>query len=207
MCQSGACLGSSVGPVWGLSGGQPGNCRRPSNLWPVCGQSVASLGQTQFSLWPHTVWGIGVCGAGPAWDQSGAPLWVKSGTRLGWGFGASLDWMDRPRSGSVLFGASLGLVWGGPHSLGPVYPGQQSASGRGQSLPYILASRPLRTRPFLAAPVGCDGGYDRRHRHWRRHHWGHDTGGPSNLDKSTTARHTCAQPATKINKDVPASSQ
>jgi hypothetical protein len=69
-------LGPYLVPVWGLSGvqcgacvgsvwGQPGNYRRP-----ICGQSGASLGQTQFSLWPHTVvWGTGL---GPAWDQSGA---------------------------------------------------------------------------------------------------------------------------------------
>ena len=71
--------------------------------------------------------------------------------------------------------------------------GHQSASGPGQSLHTDVETTHYRRDHSWRRRGGCDGGYDRRHRHWRRHHWGHDTGGPSNLDESTMARHTCTQ--------------
>jgi hypothetical protein len=144
LCQSGACLGSSVGRVWGLSGaslGQP-------NL--VCGRLQSALGhRSGASLGPVRP----ATTLGPVWGQS-------------W---ASLGWPTR---------ASLG---------------HQSASGRGQSLHTGVETTTDERDHSWRRRGGCDGGYDRRHRHWRRHHWGHDTGGPSNVDESTTARHTCTQ--------------
>jgi hypothetical protein len=138
LCQSGACLGSSVGRVWGLSG--------------------ASLGQ------PNLVCGRLQSGA-PVWGQPGTsqsarpPLWVKSGATRGFertevkqGVGLwGQSRLDRPRSGSVLSGASLGLVWGGP--LGPVWGTSLHLVGASH---YILASRPLRTSETI--PGGAAGG-------------------------------------------------